>query len=119
MQDAILKGTGNSRYLKSVSNFLAQYPTYADFVDALVAGTLPIDLNGINPEGWEQEGTSLEKANLLTDSTSEMLGLAPETSTPDDALVALANRIILGTTDLTPGTASSYPNGTIYFVLKT
>lgn len=69
MQDAIIKGTGNSRYLKSVSNFATLYPTYADFVQALVEGTLPIDLNGINAAGFTQTGTALNKANLLSDST--------------------------------------------------
>ena len=70
MQDGIIKGTGNSRYLKSISNFLQQYPTYQDFVAALVAGTLPIDLNGINETGWDQLGTALNKANLLSDETA-------------------------------------------------
>lgn len=85
MQDGIIKGTGNSRYLKSISNFLTQYPTYQDFVAALVAGTLPIDLNGINETGWDQLGTALNKANLLSDETATALGL-PSTAVPDDAL---------------------------------
>jgi len=38
MQDAIVLGTGNSRYLKSVSGFMSLYPTYEDFAAALVAG---------------------------------------------------------------------------------
>lgn len=90
MQDGIIKGTGNSRYLKSISNFLQQYPTYQDFVAALVAGTLPIDLNGINETGWDQLGTALNKANLLSDETATALGL-PNTAVPDDALQALIN----------------------------
>lgn len=92
MQDGIIKGTGNSRYLKSISNFLTQYPTYQDFVAALVAGTLPIDLNGINETGWDQLGTALNKANLLSDETAEALGL-PSTAVPDDALMFLAQYI--------------------------
>ena len=83
MQDGIIKGTGNSRYLKSISNFLQQYPTYQDFVAALVAGTLPIDLNGINETGWDQLGTALNKANLLSDETLTGAGL-PTTTVPDD-----------------------------------
>ena len=90
MQDGIIKGTGNSRYLKSISNFLTQYPTYQDFVAALVAGTLPIDLNGINETGWDQLGTALNKANLLSDETAAALGL-PNTAVPDDALMGLYN----------------------------
>lgn len=84
MQDGIIKGTGNSRYLKSISEFLTQYPTYNDFAAALAAGTLPIDLNGINPTGWDQQGTPLNKENLLSDETCELLGI-PQTSVPDDA----------------------------------
>ena len=33
MKDAILKGTGNSRYLKSVAEFLKLYPTYPGGLD--------------------------------------------------------------------------------------
>lgn len=88
MQDGIIKGTGNSRYLKSISNFLTQYPTYQDFVAALVAGTLPIDLNGINETGWDQLGTALNKANLLSDETAEALGLTSE-AVPDDAFASI------------------------------
>ena len=96
MQDGIIKGTGNSRYLKSISNFLQQYPTYQDFVAALVAGTLPIDLNGINETGWDQLGTALNKANLLSDETAEALGLTSE-AVPDDAFGALGYRAPVGT----------------------
>ena len=88
MQDGIIKGTGNSRYLKSISNFLTQYPTYQDFVAALVAGTLPIDLNGLNETGWDQIGTALNKANLLSDETAALLGLGSD-ATPDEAFLAL------------------------------
>lgn len=38
MQDGIMKGTGNSRYLKSIADFLTQYPTYQEFAAALAAG---------------------------------------------------------------------------------
>ena len=54
MKDGVIKATGNSRYLKSVANFLTLYPNYKAFVAALVEGTLPIDLNGLNDAGWEQ-----------------------------------------------------------------
>ena len=99
MQDAIMKGTGNSRYLKSVSGFLTLYPTYEAFVDALVSGTLPVDFNGINPDGWAQEGTPLDKASLLTDATAALMGLGPE-STPNEMFAALSARIVFGTSDL-------------------
>ena len=75
MKDMVPKGTGNSRYLKSVANFMTLYPTYADFVTALVAGTLPVDFNGINSAGCNEVGTPLNKASLLTDATLAKLGV--------------------------------------------
>lgn len=96
MQDGIIKGTGNSRYLKSVQNFLTLYPTYQSFAQALVSGTLPIDFNGINAAGWNQIGTALNKANLLSDATASLLGLSDSSATINNGLEALANRAIEG-----------------------
>ena len=48
MQDGIIAGNGSSRYLKTVAAALSLYPSYEDFITALIAGTFPIDLNGIN-----------------------------------------------------------------------
>ena len=93
MQDGIIKGTGNSRYLKSISEFLTQYPTYNDFAAALAAGTLPIDLKGINPTGWDQQGTPLNKENLLSDETCELLGIT-QTSVPDDAFLRISKFLL-------------------------
>ena len=90
MQDSIMAGEGNSRYLKSVEDFLTRYTTYADFARALIEGTLPIDLNGINPEGWQVIGTALNKANLLQDDTAASLGL-DSTDVPEDAFAALSS----------------------------
>lgn len=111
MKDAIALGTGNSRYLKSVSGFLSLYPTYEAFAAALVAGTLPIDLNGINPDGWAQLGNDLDKANLLTDATGALMNLGSE-ATVNDALATLAQKITFGTEDLADG--APLPTGTIY-----
>lgn len=118
MQDAITLGTGNSRYLKSVSGFLALYPTYEAFAEALVAGTLPVDLNGINPDGWAQQGTALDKAHLLTDATAAQAGLGGE-ATVNDMLAVLAGKaasaeslITYGTSELATGAALA--TGTIY-----
>lgn len=118
MQDAIALGTGNSRFLKSVSGFLTLYPTYEEFAAALVAGTLPIDLNGVNPDGWVQQGTALDKANLLTDATAALAGLGSE-ATPNDMLAVLAGKaakvdglITYGTAELAAGAA--LPTGTVY-----
>ncbi len=118
MQDAIVLGTGNSRYLKSVSGFMSLYPTYEDFAAALVAGALPIDFDDINPDGWAQQGTPLDKANLLTDATAALAGLGPE-ATPNDMFATLAGKaasaerlITYGTADLAAG--ASLATGTIY-----
>lgn len=91
MKDLVPKGTGNSRFLRSVSNFLSLYPDYEAFVTALVDGTLPIDLAGINTEGVTQVGTPLTKANLLTDATATALGLSGD-PTVNDALYALSQK---------------------------
>lgn len=91
MQDGIIKGTGNSRYLKSVANFLSLYPNYEAFAAALIAGELPIDLNGINEAGWQQLATALNKANLLSDETAAALG---DVNTPDEALAKLAGGVL-------------------------
>lgn len=89
MQNGIIKGTGNSRYLKTVANFLALYPTYEDFAQAFIAGTLPVDLNGINTTGWQNVGDALNKENLLKDATAALYGL-DATAVPDDVLSKLS-----------------------------
>ena len=90
MQDGIIKGTGNSRFLKSIPDFLTQYPTYESFVAALAAGTLPVDFNGINETGWQQLGTALNKGNLLSDETAAMYPDLPKSKVPDDAFRHIA-----------------------------
>lgn len=112
MQDGIINGTGNSRYLKTISGFLQLYPTYDAFAQAFVAGTLPVDLNGKNPDGWAQQGTPMNKANLLTDATAALVGLGEEANL-DDMFATLANRITYGTEPLTPG-VSNLATGSIY-----
>lgn len=116
MKDGIIAETGNSRYLRSIAGFLQAYPTYEAFAAALIAGTMPIDWNGKNPDGWAQQGTELNKANLLTDATAALMDLGPE-ATPNEMLAAVANRlkglITYGTADLTAG-SSNLTTGTIY-----
>lgn len=123
MKDGVIAETGNSRYLRSIAGFLQAYPTYEAFAAALIAGTLPIDWNGKNPNGWAQQGTDLNKANLLTDATAALADLGPE-ATPNEMFAALANKLTTtddkvgdliryGTADLTAGT-SNLPTGTIY-----
>lgn len=90
MKDFVPLGSGNSRFLKTVNNAKTLYPTYDAFLNALVDGTLPIDLNGINSAGVAQMGTALNKANLLTDATAAALGLTGD-PTVNDALGYLAD----------------------------
>lgn len=85
MKDSVIKGNGNSRYLKSS---LEGITTWEQFRAALAAGTLPVDLNGINPEGFQQLGDPFNKVTLLKDTTAALLGL-PNTAVPDDALIAI------------------------------
>lgn len=89
MQDFVPLGTGNSRYLKSVENFKTLYPTYDAFVAALVAGTLPIDFNGINEAGIAQKGTPINGATLLKELTAGLYDLGI-TAVPDDVFRALS-----------------------------
>lgn len=83
MTDGIIKGNGASRYLKTVPSGLSQYPTYEDFMQALVEGTFPVDLFGRNPGGWAQEGTLLNKASLLSDEEAARQGLGSDAK-PND-----------------------------------
>ncbi len=85
MQDTIIKGTGSSRTLASVPNFLTLYPTYEDFARALIDKTLPIDLGPLNPAGVQTMGTLLNKGNLLKDATAALYGLGAA-AVPDEAL---------------------------------
>ena len=89
MIDSVLKGNGNSRFLKSA---VPAGTSWADALAMLQAGTFPIDFNGINAAGFQQVGTPLNKANLLKDATAAQIGL-PTSTTPDgmfQALTALA-----------------------------
>lgn len=64
MTDGIIKGTGNSRFLKSVPDILTRYPTWDAAAAALRDGTFPFDLNGINELGWQVLGTPLNAATF-------------------------------------------------------
>lgn len=92
MKDGIIAGNGNSRYLKTIAAALSLYPDYETFMAALIAGTFPIDLNGVNPDGWKQQGTALNKANLLADSTAASIGL-DGSATLDTAVAKLKSLI--------------------------
>lgn len=74
MQDTIIKGTGNSRSLASVPNFLTLYPTYEAFGQALINRELPIDLGPINPTGVDVIGTLLSAGNIFGKETGSYIG---------------------------------------------
>ena len=130
MKDGVIAETSNSRNLRTVAGIRQLAPTYDAFLELLVKGEFPIDWNGKNPDGWAQQGTELNKANLLTDATAALMDLGAE-ATPNEMLAALANKInasgtsvtqltqkvngliTYGTADLTAG-SSNLPTGTIY-----
>ena len=130
MKDGVIAETGNSRNLRTVAGIRQLAPTYDAFLELLVKGEFPIDWNGKNPDGWAQQGTELNKANLLTDATAALMDLGAE-ATPNEMLAALANKInasgtsvtqltqkvngliTYGTADLTAG-SSNLPTVTIY-----
>lgn len=107
MIDSVLKGTGNSRFLKSA---VPAGTSWADALAMLQAGTFPIDFNGINTEGFQQVGTPLNKANLLKDATAAQIGLPPST-TPDGMFRALGNTGELHVWRKTVTTAQEIPAG--------
>lgn len=107
MIDSVLKGTGNSRFLKSA---VPAGTSWADALAMLQAGTFPIDFNGINTEGFQQVGTPLNKANLLKDATAAQIGLPPST-TPDGMFRALGNTGELHVWRKTVVSASEKPAG--------
>lgn len=107
MIDSVLKGTGNSRFLKSA---VPAETSWADALAMLQAGTFPIDFNGINTEGFQQVGTPLNKANLLKDATAAQIGLPPST-TPDGMFQALGNTGELHVWRKTVTTAQEIPAG--------
>lgn len=107
MIDSVLKGTGNSRFLKSA---VPAGTSWADALAMLQAGTFPIDFNGINTEGFQQVGTPLNKANLLKDATAAQIGLPPST-TPDGMFQALGNTGELHVWRKTVVTSNDVPAG--------
>ena len=64
MIDGIIKGDGTSRRIRSVSNIKELYPTYESFLEALAAGTVPVDIL-FYEEGWSQIPDFLNKANYI------------------------------------------------------
>lgn len=89
MQDQIIKGTGDSRYLRSS---IAVGTTLEQIITLLRNGEFPIDFAGYNSEGIDTQGTDLNKANLLQDSTATLFGLGAD-ATPNDVLASIATSL--------------------------
>lgn len=90
MLDTIVKGTGNSRTLRTVPNAMTLYSSWTEALQAMIDGTFPIDIGPLNLAGLIQKGTDLNKANLLTDETAALYGL-DETATPNDIFQKLSS----------------------------
>lgn len=88
MTDTVIKGTGNSRSIKSVPNLAALAPTYDKLLEYLTGDGLPVDIGPLDASGVDVEGTSLNKANLLSDALCAALGL-DTAATPTEAMEAL------------------------------
>lgn len=75
MTNGVIKGDGTSRLIKTVADFKTLYPTYEDFAEALVAGTVSLDIL-FNAVGWSQLPTFLNQANLFSDENAASYGLS-------------------------------------------
>lgn len=93
MKDSVIKGTGNSRTLKSVPNFMSIYPTYEAFAEAMVAGTLPVDLSALQAVGTQTFGTDYSKATCLPQPTESAIWGDIGDRTIGEALLKLRNLI--------------------------
>lgn len=93
MNDGIIKDDGTSRLLRSVSDFKSKYPTYDEFADALVNGSLPVDVL-FNGAGWAQQPDFLNKASLLKDTTASLFQLGTD-AVPDEVLAVLSKAALV------------------------
>ena len=83
MQDLVALGTGNSRLMKPN---ISPSTTLSELISMLNNGTFPYDIGPLNAAGISQQGTPLNKANLLSDVTAALLG---GVNTPNEALALL------------------------------
>ena len=87
MTDGIQKGAGNAYALQAPPNLLSLYPDWQSFAQAWATGQVFTDLR-LNPEGWNPLGTSLNRVNLLKDTTATAMGLTAS-AVPDEAFAKL------------------------------
>ena len=95
MKDTIIKGNGKSKKIKAPSNIPE---SFAEWRMQLISGTAMLDIvnNTDTVEsnaGFDQIGTPLNKKTLLTDDTSQALGLTQENPTIDNALYAISQKL--------------------------
>lgn len=88
MTDTIIKGTGNSRLIKSVPNLAALAPTYDKLLEMLSTEGLPADILGPYAVGVSTMGTGYSKGEVLPNTLCSNLGL-PTSATPAQALEKL------------------------------
>lgn len=108
MTETVIKGSGNSRSIKSVPNLAQLAPTYDKLLDLLTGEGLPVDLGPLNPAGLAQRGTDLNKANLLSDEVERALFGSTADRTPNQAFDRLRALV---------QTAQSTANGSARIVL--
>ena len=106
MQDLVALGTGNSRLMKSN---ISPSTTLSELISMLNNGTFPYDIGPLNAAGISQQGTALNKANLLTDATASLIGLSSD-ATPNDAFQTL--RKLVSTAQSTADGRARFTTGT-------
>ncbi len=94
MKDTVIKGSGNSRTIKSVPNLAATAPTYDKLLELLTGEGLPVDIGPLNPAGVDTMGTILDKASMLKDTTAALYGKGTD-ATPDDIFAVI--RVLIST----------------------
>ena len=94
MKNTTIKGTGNSRWLKTS---LPAGTTWEQVLTLLRSGQFPVDITGLNTEGVQAAGTALDKETLLRDAICDRLGLDKEGTVPSDVfelLIGLAGVVL-------------------------
>lgn len=94
MKNTTIKGTGNSRRLKTS---LPAGTTWEQVLTLLRSGQFPVDITGLNTEGVQAAGTALDKETLLRDAICDRLGLDKEGTVPSDVfelLIGLAGVVL-------------------------
>lgn len=94
MKNTTIKGTGNSRWLKTS---LPAGTTWEQVLTLLRSGQFPVDITGLNTEGVQAAGTALDKETLLRDAICDRLGLDKKGTVPSDVfelLIGLAGVVL-------------------------